>query len=62
MARRRDKVQETVDSVVTEARITLDTTLFCEDVFALSFEVVDDFLEAAYASVISETATSCGAD
>ena len=54
MARRRDKVQETVDSVVTEARIALNATLFGKNIFALSFEVIDDLLEAEGGSKVSE--------
>lgn len=46
MTSRRDKVQESVYSVVSEARITLDTGFFCKDVVVLTFKVANNLLEA----------------
>ena len=42
MARRRDEVQECMDTIVAEARITLDPGLFCKNSIVLSFEVAND--------------------
>lgn len=41
-----DKVEEGVDTVVPEARVTLDTGLLGEDIIVLAFKVADDLLEA----------------
>lgn len=46
MSCRRDEVEQSVNSVVTEAGITLDTRLFGQDIIVLTLEVPDDFLEA----------------
>lgn len=46
MSCRRDEVEQSVNSVVTEAGITLDTRLFGQDIVVLTLEVPDDFLEA----------------
>ena len=43
---RRDEVQKSMDTVVAEAGITLDTRLLCENVVVLPLEVTDDLLEA----------------
>jgi hypothetical protein len=40
-----DKVEQGVDAVVAEARVTLDARLFGEDVVVLALEVPDDLLE-----------------
>lgn len=40
-----DKVEEGVNTVVTEAGVTLDTRLLCEDVIVLAFKVANDLLE-----------------
>ena len=47
MASRRDKVQEGVNPVVSEARVTLDTRLLSENVIVLAFEIANNFLETA---------------
>ena len=46
MASRGDKVEKSVNSVVSEARVTLDPGLFSKDVIVLAFEIANDFLEA----------------
>jgi hypothetical protein len=46
MTRRGDKVKESVNAVIAEARVTLDTALLREDVVVLPLKVSDDFLEA----------------
>ena len=46
MAGRGDKVEKGVDTVVSEARITLDTRLFRQDIIVLALEVSDNFGEA----------------
>ena len=43
-----DKVQKSVYSVVPEARITLDTRLFCQDVIVLTLKMSNDFLKAVH--------------
>lgn len=43
MAGRGDEVKHGVDTVVPEARVTLDTRLLGQDVVILSLEVADDF-------------------
>lgn len=43
MTGRGDEVKHGVDTVVPEARVTLDTRLFGQDVVILSLEVADDF-------------------
>lgn len=46
MPSRRDEVEQDVNAVVSEARITLDTRLLRKDVVVLSFEKTNDFREA----------------
>jgi hypothetical protein len=46
MAGRRDEVKESVDSVVAETGITLDTRLFSKDIVVLTLKVSHNFLEA----------------
>lgn len=46
VAGRRDEVEERMDTVVAEARITLDTRLLGEDVIVLALDVANDLLEA----------------
>jgi hypothetical protein len=46
MAGRRDKVKEGMDSVIPEARVTLDTGLFSENIVVLPLKVANNFLEA----------------
>ena len=45
MAGRRDKVEQGVNPVVSEARITLDTRLLGQNVVVLSLEVTNNFRE-----------------
>lgn len=47
---RRDEVEQRVNSVIPEPRISLDSRLFSENVVVLSFEIARDFLEAAVVS------------
>lgn len=47
MAGRRDKVEQRVNSVVSEARVTLDTRLLGQNVVVLSLEVTNNFRETA---------------
>ena len=42
-----DEVKKSMDTIVAETRITLDTGLLCENVVVLSFEVADDFTKAS---------------
>ena len=42
----RDKVEQSVDSVVTEARVTFNARFFGQNVVVLAFKVTNDFLEA----------------
>ena len=44
----RDEVEQSVNSVVTEARVTLDTRLFGQNVVVLTFKVSNDLLEAKW--------------
>jgi hypothetical protein len=46
MAGRSDKVEESVDSVVAEARVTLDTALLGKNIIVLALEVADNLGEA----------------
>jgi hypothetical protein len=43
VAGRGDKVKHGVDTVVPEARVTLDTRLFGQNIIVLSLEVANDF-------------------
>jgi hypothetical protein len=40
---RGDEVKHGVDTVVSEARVTLDTGLFGQNIIVLSLEVTNDF-------------------
>ena len=51
MARRRDEIEESVHSVVAEARVTLDTALLGQNIVVLALEVAHDLLEAIYFTV-----------
>ena len=46
MASRRNEVEQGVHPVVPEARVTLDTRLFGQDIIVLAFDIANDFLEA----------------
>lgn len=46
MASRRDKVEKSVDTVVPEPGVTLDTRLFSQDIVVLALEVANDLGEA----------------
>jgi hypothetical protein len=43
-----DKVEEDVDTVVPEARVTLDSRFFGKNIVILAFEVSDDFTKAGF--------------
>ena len=47
MSSRGDEVEQSVHTVIAEARVTLDTGFFGKNVVVLAFEVTDDFLKAA---------------
>jgi hypothetical protein len=47
MTSRGDEVQQSVNSVIPETRVTLDARLLSKDVVILAFEVTNNFLEAA---------------
>lgn len=42
MASRRDKVQQSMYTVVTESGVTLDPRFFSQDVIILTLEISDD--------------------
>ena len=48
MTGRSNKVQQGMNTIITESRITLDTWFFCKDIVVLSFQITHDFLEAAW--------------
>jgi hypothetical protein len=50
MASRGDEVEESVHSVVAEARVTLDTRLFSENIIILPLNVAGDFTKAGAVS------------
>jgi hypothetical protein len=54
MASGSDKVEQGVDTIVTEAGITLDTGLLCENVIVLSLQIANNFTKAFISSVIFE--------
>jgi hypothetical protein len=57
MSSRRDEVEQSVDTVVPEARVTLDPRLFCQYVIVLTLEVANYLLKAVhghYTYVIKE--------
>lgn len=47
MASRGDKVEEGVDTVVPEPRVTLDAGLFSQNIIVLPLQVADNLGEAA---------------
>ena len=47
MTGRRDKVEESVNTVISETRITLDAGFFGENVIILAFEVTNNLGEAS---------------
>jgi len=52
MARGGDEVEESVDTVVPEARVTLNTRLFSQDIIVLTLEISNDFLETVRCNVL----------
>ena len=48
-----DEVEECVYAVISEAGVTLDARLFCEDVVVLTLEVSHNFREAGHSSLSS---------
>lgn len=53
MTGRRDEVEESVNAVVAEARVTLDPALLGEDVVVLPLEVAHDLVEAEEIVIVS---------
>jgi hypothetical protein len=49
-----DEIKEDVDTVVSEARVTLDSGLLSKDVIILALEVADNLAEAVNRSVSKE--------
>lgn len=47
---RRDEVEQRVNSVIPEPRVSLDSRFFSENVVVLSFQIARDFLEAGVVS------------
>ena len=47
MTGRCDEVEQGMDTVVAETRVTLDTRLLSENVIVLAFEIANNFLETA---------------
>lgn len=43
-----DEVEKSVNSVVSETRVTLDSRFFCQDVVVLSLEVANDFAKGRF--------------
>jgi hypothetical protein len=48
-----DEVEKSVNTIVPETGITLDTGLLCKNIVVLSLEVTDDFTEASVMSAIA---------
>jgi len=46
MAGRSDKVKQSVDTVIAETGVTLDTRLLCKNVIILSLKITNDFTKA----------------
>ena len=47
MAGGSDEVEQSVHTIVSEARITLDTRLLSKDIIVLPLQIADDLCEAA---------------
>lgn len=45
MSSRRYKVKQSMNAIITESGIALDTRLLCKDIIILAFKVADYFLE-----------------
>ena len=58
MAGGSDEVEQSMDTIVTEAGVTLDTRLLCENVVVLSLEIANNFTEAFISSVIFDATHS----
>ena len=58
MASRGDEVEHGVNTIVSEAGVTLDTRLLSKNVIVLPLEVADDLGEAARNSVSGEPSSS----
>jgi hypothetical protein len=46
MAGGSDEVEQSMDTIVAEAGVTLDTGLLCENVVVLSLEIANNFTKA----------------
>jgi hypothetical protein len=44
----RDEVKQSMDTIVSEARVTFDTGFFSQNVIVLSFKIADDLLKAEF--------------
>ena len=47
MASGSDKVEQSVNTIVAEAGVTLDTGLLCQNIVVLSLEIAYNFTEAS---------------
>jgi hypothetical protein len=52
MASRSDEVKQSVNTIVAETGITLDTGLLCENIVVLSLKIANNFTKAFMSSVI----------
>jgi hypothetical protein len=43
---RSDEVEESMNTIIAETRITLDTGLLCKNIIVLSFQITDNLTEA----------------
>jgi hypothetical protein len=53
VSRRRDEVQESMDTVVSKAWVSLDPRLLGKNVVVLALEVADNLLKAVLTDVLS---------
>jgi hypothetical protein len=60
VTRWRDEVKQSVNPVVPEPWVSLDTRLLCEDTTILSFEVRRDLAKAEPVSIYSRTPNESG--
>jgi hypothetical protein len=47
-----DEVEQSVNTIIAEAGVTLDAGLLCEDIIVLSLEVANDFTKASVMLVV----------
>jgi hypothetical protein len=53
MAGRRDKVKESMNTVIPEARVTLNARFLSQNVIVLALEISNNFLEPMYQKYVS---------